>query len=226
MKKVIVFSLVTVFLSAIWYFGHHRPAQKILKAEPKKVYKTVTPIANQKTTVAQQPTVSTMQVVPPTDTAPIETADLHSDTTLMNNTFEKPAAETDAETPNGSTSVQAATLDTDEALDPDTQWLIEESDRILAEMPALKAEIAEIQARADQLKARKTPELVRGLQSMPMEEQVALLVEVKDMLMNRSGLIGLVLKDVATPRELQETAWQRYLDNLVTYGYTLPPGIE
>ena len=33
--------LFFVGATALWYFGHHRPAQKILEAEPKRVYKSI-----------------------------------------------------------------------------------------------------------------------------------------------------------------------------------------
>ena len=33
--------LFLVGATALWYFGHHRPAQKILEAEPKRVYKSI-----------------------------------------------------------------------------------------------------------------------------------------------------------------------------------------
>jgi len=43
MRKYLMPIYVVLFLigaTALWYFGHHRPAQKILKAEPKKIYKS------------------------------------------------------------------------------------------------------------------------------------------------------------------------------------------
>ena len=43
MRKYLMPIYVILFLvgaTALWYFGHHRPAQKILEAEPKRVYKT------------------------------------------------------------------------------------------------------------------------------------------------------------------------------------------
>ena len=43
MKKYPMLIYVVLFLigaTALWYFGHHRPTQKILTAEPKKVYKS------------------------------------------------------------------------------------------------------------------------------------------------------------------------------------------
>ena len=39
-------ALFLVAATAVWYFGHHRPAQKILKAEPEKVYRTTLPPQN------------------------------------------------------------------------------------------------------------------------------------------------------------------------------------
>ena len=43
MKKYLMLIYVVLFFmgaTALWYFGHHRPAQKILEAEPKRVYKS------------------------------------------------------------------------------------------------------------------------------------------------------------------------------------------
>lgn len=43
MRKYLTPIYVVLFLIgaiALWYFGHHRPAQKILEAEPKKIYKS------------------------------------------------------------------------------------------------------------------------------------------------------------------------------------------
>lgn len=36
-------ALFLIAATAVWYFGHHRPAQEILKAEPEKVYRTTLP---------------------------------------------------------------------------------------------------------------------------------------------------------------------------------------
>ena len=44
MRKHLMPIYIVLFLigaTALWYFGHHRPAQKILKAEPKRVYKSI-----------------------------------------------------------------------------------------------------------------------------------------------------------------------------------------
>ena len=43
MRKYLMPIYIVLFLigaTALWYFGHHRPAQQLLKAEPKKIYKS------------------------------------------------------------------------------------------------------------------------------------------------------------------------------------------
>lgn len=49
---------IVIFLigaTALWYFGHHRPAQRLLKAEPKKVYKSTTPLPPNRLSVEPVP---------------------------------------------------------------------------------------------------------------------------------------------------------------------------
>ena len=56
MKNFLVPIYIFIFLlgaTALWYFGHHRPVQQILNAEPKKVYKTTTPATSKTSTVNQ-----------------------------------------------------------------------------------------------------------------------------------------------------------------------------
>ncbi len=63
MRKYLMPIYVVLFLTgatALWYFGHHRPAQKILEAEPKKVYKSTTPLQPNRLLVEPGPS-DTMQ---------------------------------------------------------------------------------------------------------------------------------------------------------------------
>ena len=58
MKKYPMLIYVVLFLigaTALWYFGHHRPAQKILTAEPKKVYKSTPLQPNSDLSVKPEP---------------------------------------------------------------------------------------------------------------------------------------------------------------------------
>lgn len=45
-RRPVYIALFLIAATAVWYFGHHRPAQKILKAEPEKVYRTTLPPQN------------------------------------------------------------------------------------------------------------------------------------------------------------------------------------
>ncbi len=63
MKRYLMPIYVALFLigaTALWYFGHHRPAQKILGAEPKRVYKT-TPLQPESLPVTSTPSNATQQ---------------------------------------------------------------------------------------------------------------------------------------------------------------------
>ena len=60
MKRYFMPIYVALFLigaTALWYFGHHRPAQKILEAEPQKVYKS-TPLQPEGLSVKPMPSDS------------------------------------------------------------------------------------------------------------------------------------------------------------------------
>ena len=57
MRKYLMPIYVVLFLigaTALWYFGHHRPAQKILEADPVKVYKN-TPLQPEELSVKSTP---------------------------------------------------------------------------------------------------------------------------------------------------------------------------
>ena len=74
MRKHLMPIYVVLFLigaTALWYFGHHRPAQKILEAEPKKIYKS-TPLPPKSLSVKPGPSETIQE--PRADTN-IETED-------------------------------------------------------------------------------------------------------------------------------------------------------
>lgn len=57
MRKYLMPIYIVLFLigaTALWYFGHHRPAQKILEADPVKVYKS-TPLQPEELSVKSTP---------------------------------------------------------------------------------------------------------------------------------------------------------------------------
>ena len=81
MRKYSMPIYVVLFLigaTALWYFGHHRPAQRLLKAEPKKVYKS-TPVPPKSLSVKPVPS-DTIQELRVNNTE-IETEDTDNTTT-------------------------------------------------------------------------------------------------------------------------------------------------
>ena len=69
MKKYLIPIYITLFMIgvvALWYFGHHRPVQKILQAEPQTVYKST---SQQPSDLSVKPIPSdSTQVFPDEDT--------------------------------------------------------------------------------------------------------------------------------------------------------------
>ena len=64
MKKYPMLIYVVLFLigaTALWYFGHHRPAQKILTAEPKRVYKSTPLQSSSDLSVKPEPSDTTQK---------------------------------------------------------------------------------------------------------------------------------------------------------------------
>lgn len=84
MKRYLMPIYVVLFLigaTALWYFGHHRPAQKILEAEPKKIYKS-TPLPPKGLSVKPGPSETIQE--PRVDTN-IETEDTDNTTAIEKN---------------------------------------------------------------------------------------------------------------------------------------------
>ena len=95
MKKYFIPIYVVLFLigaTALWYFGHHRPAQKILKAEPKKIYKSI-PLPPKRSSVKPAPS-ETIQV-PRDGNATVKTEGAETKTAETDNvtTSEKKSSE-------------------------------------------------------------------------------------------------------------------------------------
>ena len=83
MKRYLMPIYVALFLigaTALWYFGHHRPAQKILGAEPKRVYKT-TPLQPKSLPVTSNPSNATQQASEADTGMAVETIDTESEDT-------------------------------------------------------------------------------------------------------------------------------------------------
>lgn len=89
MKKLIMLTIfLAVCLGAIWYFGHQRPTQEMLQAEPKKVYKAVPSNIPEKPTTIPRPTDTTTQESTSAEVDLEETSEDTSTGTVMDDTVE------------------------------------------------------------------------------------------------------------------------------------------
>jgi hypothetical protein len=90
MKKLTLPIFIVVCLGTIWYFGHHRPTKEILNAEPKKIYKTTTPISPEKSTVTGYSAEAKIYETAPAENVknPADSAPDDSDVSISDDTVE------------------------------------------------------------------------------------------------------------------------------------------
>ena len=219
--RVCQFLMILLALGVGWYIGHHRPAQEILMAEPKKIYKTIH-ISSEKSTAIPRSTEAKTHEIASVNDVHRGTTNTSSDRT-MEDSFEESTDTVRENTADDTLDDQVNLTDTSEALNPDSQQIMEESDQMLKEAEIIRARIATTMARVNQKINQTMPKLVRHLQSLSVEEQTEKILRTQDMFSNRTGIFSL-FKDI--PSEMLDGAWQNYLDRLVQHGYTLPPGIE
>lgn len=235
MKKFIVPIYLVLFLflggSALWYFGHHRPAQNAQNAAPRIVYKPVAPIT-QDTATAKQRSIEKHAHESPDETEV---------STVMNqeNTAKNPNGEeilpTDAapSTPdnvaNGGTASEHPQTHSREEIESENV----EFKALMAEALRYKEHLAAGRERTQAIKDRKYPELILHLESKSPEEQRALLLQMKNYVYNEfpktpSGSRMLRLSkdlDFVETSELLDIGWNSLLDTLAEYGYSPPPGV-
>ena len=232
MRKFIVPTSVFLFLfmggSALWYFGHHRPAQKVLNAAPMKVYKPVAPITQGTATAKQRP-IEKHAHEPPGKTE-ISTVINQENTANPSNGEEILPTDTAPSTQDNIENDGAA------CEHPHTHSLEEIEDEraefkeLMAEALRYKEHLAAGRERAQEIKDRKVPDFVHRLESKSPEEQRALFLEMKNYIYNdflktpagsRILRLGQDLDFVETS-ELLDIGWKSLLDTLAEYGYSPP----
>lgn len=231
MKKFIVpIYLVLFFIggAALWYFGHHRPAQKLLNAAPKIIYKPPAPIT-QETATAKQSTIEKHVHDSPDETEV---------STVMNqeNTVKAPNAEeilppvTAPSTPKkvadeGTVSEHPQTHSQEEIESENAEFKV-----LMAEVFRYKEHLAAGRERTQAIKDRQYPKLLLHLESKSPEEQRALFLQAENYLYNEfpktpagSRMLRLS-KDLGFVEfsELLDIGWKSMLDTLAEYGYTPP----
>ena len=131
MKRNLISIYVALFLigaTALWYFGHHRPAQKILAAEPQKVYKS-TPLQPEGLSVKPMPSDSIQK--PREEDTDIEVESIDNATTSEKiDDSQVHSEDADSEEPTSQEALSAEDAAAAEALE---KYLTAESDYQAAE---------------------------------------------------------------------------------------------
>ena len=214
MKKFLVPISLGAFLlicTAVWYFGHHRPAQQLLTAEPKRVYIPV-PLAPNTVTAERHAH---------------EVPHRHTDKPFRSETPEKGAATTESST----TSSLSDTTDTlytaaeqTGMLDEGTVMQAEQFDtphshshdvdpEAEARLEAAKVEFARASLYREEVKAKTEPKIiahVNSLNAMSPEDQREHWEKF------RNALLTLSIDD----QDFDLDAYiQSFIEALIEYGY-------
>ena len=224
MQKLSTVAYLAFFLigaTALWYFGHHRPAQEILTAEPRKIYRPITPLATD-TSAAKQQTAGTN----PVHSAPEETIE-PSVTEIDNGT----SATLISDVPNTGIQNQNDVKGTKHG-DTQHEHAHEEAISVSEKIKMMEREHNKIVARALQVSeaalSRLTSDsemIVTMLNQMPLEEQRALLNEFRKALYSEVSEVHIpeeishLLPDLV---DFADQTWNTLVDAWAEHGYRIP----
>ncbi|MDE0313955.1 MAG: hypothetical protein OXM61_03555 [Candidatus Poribacteria bacterium] len=218
MKKYSVptyFFLFLIGAVALWYFGHHRPAQEILKAEPKKVYRTKLPDtlklsqrSEESTTRSHTEEKSNSRNSMGSSKQGNITTDLHRQTALsekdINASYEQMKSHH-----NFPTQKKVASED-------------EKQKMRKAEMDAKREENLAFLREGKNNLMRMLSEAAHFLSTQSLEEQRNILNALKTMVFTETPRL---YPGEDTPEELGDL-WNDFLTMLEGAGYTLPEGVD
>ena len=224
MKRPLMPTYIALFLigaTALWYFGHHRPAQKILEAEPRKIYRPVTSLATD-TSAAKQQTAGTN----PVHTSPKETR-YPSVTEISNGT--SPASISDV--PNTGIQNQNDVKGTKHR-DTQHEHAHEDAISMSEKIKMMEREHNEIIDRALQLSEAAlsglkadSKTIVATLNQMPLEEQRAILNELRKSIYSEASEVHFpeqISHLLPDPVDLADQTWNFFVDAWAEHGYRIP----
>ena len=224
MKKLSTLAYPVLFLigaTTLWYFGHHRPTQEILRAEPQKIYRPVTPLATD-TSAAKKQTAGTNLV----HASAKETRE-PSVTEISNGT----SATSISDVPNTGIENQNDVKGTKHE---DTQHAHshEKAISMSEKIKMMEKETYEIIDRALQLSeaalSRLTADskmIVAALNQMPLEEQRALLNEFRKVLYSEASEVHIpeqISHLLPDPVDWADQTWNTLVDAWAEHGYRIP----
>lgn len=200
-----------------WYFGHYRPAQKILKAEPVKKYKTVTPI-KPKTQPSKTP-------------GPITSSHSHEENALEADApsdQEQSDFQENTEQSRDTSVSQGKDQEKAEAEDKHPQSKEEQmaSKKLKAKADETLQLVQQTQKESLELMREAMPIVVNHLNTLSQDEQREFLQQTKTAMANQISQYPPELQPIVDEFNIVEEGWKMYLDMLAEYGYTPPKGIE
>ncbi|MDE0084425.1 MAG: hypothetical protein OXU23_01835 [Candidatus Poribacteria bacterium] len=189
-----------------WYFGHYRPAQKILKAEPVKKYNTVTPI---------KPKTQPSKTLGPITSHSSEEDTLEADAPADQSRNTSVSQGKDQQEKEGAEHKHLQSKEEQEA----PKKLKAEADEALQLVQQTQKESIELMREA-------MPIVVNHLNTLSQDEQRELLQQTKTAMANQISQYPPELQPLIDDFNILEEGWKMYLDMLAEYGYTPPKGIE
>ena len=224
MKKLSALTYLALFLivaTALWYFGHHRPTQEILRAEPQKIYHPVTPLARN-TSAAKKQTAETN----PVHSSSEETRELPV-TETDNRTSLSPISDvpnTGIQNQNGVKGTQHADTQHENA----REEVISESEKMRMNEKRVNEIIDRARHRSEAALSRvkkDSPMMVAILNQMPLEEQRALLNEGRKTIYSQTSKVYIPEKInhlFPDPADQAAQVWYTVVDWLAEHGYRIP----
>ena len=202
---------LTIFITvgtSFWYFGHHRPTQKILNAEP-----VVTPL-QPKTQPSNIPAPITSSHSHEEDILETDAPSNQEQSDLRENTEQS----RDTSVSQGKEEAEHKHLQSKEEQ--------EASKKLKAEAEAALELAKQTQKESLELMREAMPIIVNHLNALSPDEQRELLQQTKTAMVDQISQFPPELQPLIGDFNILEEGWKMYLGMLAEYGYTPPKGIE
>ena len=220
--RVCQFLMILLALGVGWYIGHHRPAQKLLNAEPVKEYKTVTPLP------PQTPISNTRATPTPTDAHEAEDTSVTPFIPDEENTDANSLNPEHSDLPgqvvqSGDTPVSQKETEHEHAHSKEEQ---EASKQAKAEAEKAVENAKQAQKEALEMMREVMPTVANYLNTLSTEEQTKMLREIKTKMSDQISQYPPELLSLIEKHDVVGEGWKMYLDMLAEAGYTPPRNFE
>lgn len=179
--KVCLFLMILLALGVGWYMGHHRPAQKLLNAEPVKKYKIVTPLPPQTpiSNTGATPTPTHANEAENTSVTPFIPDEENTDANSLNLEHSDLSEQV---VQSGDTPVSQKETEHEHAHSKEEQ---EASKQLIAEAEKAVENAKQAQKEALEMMREVMPTVANYLNTLSTEEQTKMLREIKTTMSNQ-----------------------------------------